>query len=40
MGRNIFQSYHPAEMADAIGKIVHEKFTDKEAWEYYSDKTR
>jgi putative autoinducer-2 (AI-2) aldolase len=39
MGRNIFQSYHPAEMADAIGKIVHEKFTDKEAWEYYSDKT-
>jgi putative autoinducer-2 (AI-2) aldolase len=40
MGRNIFQSYHPAEMADAIGKIVHEKFTDKEAWEYYSDKTK
>ncbi|GHV39672.1 aldolase [Spirochaetia bacterium] len=36
MGRNIFQSYHPAEMADAIGKIVHEKFTAKEAWEYYS----
>jgi putative autoinducer-2 (AI-2) aldolase len=37
MGRNIFQSYHPAQMADAIGKIVHEKFTAKEAWEYYSD---
>ena len=35
MGRNIFQSRHPAEMADAIGKIVHEKFTAKEAWEYY-----
>ena len=40
MGRNIFQSYHPVEMADAIGKIVHEKFTDKEAWEYYLDKTK
>jgi putative autoinducer-2 (AI-2) aldolase len=40
MGRNIFQSYHPAEMAEAIGKIVHEKFTDKEAWQFYSDKTK
>ncbi|GHU84473.1 aldolase [Spirochaetia bacterium] len=40
MGRNIFQSYHPAEMADAIGKIVHEKFTAKEAWEFYSDAIR
>jgi putative autoinducer-2 (AI-2) aldolase len=38
MGRNIFQSYHPVVMADAIGKIVHQKYTDKEAWEYYSDK--
>jgi putative autoinducer-2 (AI-2) aldolase len=37
MGRNIFQSYHPAEMANAISKIVHEKFTDKEAWEFYSE---
>jgi putative autoinducer-2 (AI-2) aldolase len=40
MGRNIFQSYHPAEMADAIGKIVHNKFTDNEAWEYYCEKTK
>ncbi|MDR3337279.1 MAG: 3-hydroxy-5-phosphonooxypentane-2,4-dione thiolase [Treponema sp.] len=40
MGRNIFQSYHPAVMAGAIGKIVHKKFTDKEAWEYYSDKIK
>jgi putative autoinducer-2 (AI-2) aldolase len=40
MGRNIFQSYHPAAMAGAIGKIVHKKFTDKEAWEYYSDKIK
>lgn len=37
MGRNIFQSQHPVEMADAIGKIVHSKFTDKEAYEYYVD---
>jgi putative autoinducer-2 (AI-2) aldolase len=35
MGRNIFQSYHPVEMANAIGKIVHKKFTAKEAWELY-----
>jgi len=40
MGRNIFQSYHPAEMADAIAKIVHNKYTDKEAWEYYCEKTK
>lgn len=37
MGRNIFQSYHPLEMADAIGKIVHEGYTDKEAFEFYND---
>ena len=37
MGRNIFQSHHPEAMADAIGKIVHEQFTDQEAWEYYCD---
>jgi len=36
MGRNIFQSQHPVAMADAIGKIVHEKFTDKEAFEFYT----
>lgn len=37
MGRNIFQSHHPVEMADAIGKIVHENYTDKEAYEFYQD---
>lgn len=37
MGRNIFQSHHPAEMAKAIRKIVHEKFTDKEAYEFFLD---
>jgi putative autoinducer-2 (AI-2) aldolase len=40
MGRNIFQSGHPEAMAGAIGKIVHEKFTDKEAWEYYRDEAK
>jgi len=39
MGRNIFQSRHPVAMADAIGKIVHNKYTDKEAWEFYCEKT-
>ena len=37
MGRNIFQSEHPIEMAQAVAKIVHEKFTDKEAWEFFHD---
>lgn len=37
MGRNIFQSEHPVEMAIAINKIVHEGFTDKEAYELYLD---
>jgi len=40
MGRNIFQSRHPAAMADAIGKIVHHKYTDKEAWGYFEEKTK
>ena len=37
MGRNIFQSEHPVEMAQAVAKIVHEGFTDKEAYEFYQD---
>lgn len=37
MGRNIFQSKHPIEMARAINKIVHEGATDKEAFEFYED---
>ena len=39
MGRNIFQSHHPVAMADAIGKIVHNKYNDKEAWEFFKEKT-
>ena len=37
MGRNIFQSEHPVQMAQAIRKIVHEGFTDREAYEFYTD---
>ena len=35
MGRNIFQSDCPAGMAQAIGKVVHERYTAKEAYEIY-----
>ena len=39
MGRNIFQSTHPVEMAQAVRKVVHEGFTDKEAFEFFEDIT-
>lgn len=35
MGRNIFQADNPKAMCQAIGKIVHEAFDDKEAYEFY-----
>lgn len=37
MGRNVFQSEHPVEMLKAIRKVVHEGFTGKEAFEFYTD---
>ena len=37
MGRNIFQSICPEAMAAAVEKVVHEKFTDKEAYEFFLD---
>ncbi len=37
MGRNIFQSNHPVVMAQAVRKIVHEGWTDKEAYRFYQD---
>ena len=40
MGRNIFQSEHPVEMVIAVNKVVHEGFTDKEAYEFYLDSIR
>lgn len=35
MGRNIFQSADPVAMCKAVGKVVHENYTDKEAYEYF-----
>ena len=35
MGRNIFQSDCPSGMAQAIGKVVHEGYTPKQAYEVY-----
>jgi len=40
MGRNIFQSHNPIAMAAAIGKIVHHKYTDKEAWEFFCESAK
>ena len=40
MGRNIFQSENGPQMAEAISKIVHERFTDDLAWEFFQDATR
>lgn len=37
MGRNIFQSEHPAAMCQAVAKVVHEGFTDKEAFEFFRE---
>lgn len=37
MGRNIFQCEHSVEMAQAIRKIVHERYTDKEAYQFFQD---
>jgi len=37
MGRNIFQSEDPKAMAQAIAKVVHEKYTGKEAYEFFLD---
>ena len=37
MGRNIFQAGDPRAMTRAIAKIVHERFTDREAYAFYLD---
>ncbi|MGI6076411.1 MAG: 3-hydroxy-5-phosphonooxypentane-2,4-dione thiolase [Pyramidobacter sp.] len=37
MGRNIFQSDHPIAMCRAVAKVVHEKFTDVEAFQFYEE---
>ena len=35
MGRNIFQSECPIAMCKAVAKVVHEGFSDKEAYEFF-----
>lgn len=40
MGRNIFQAGDPAAMCQAVGKVVHEGFTDAQAFEFYQDTKR
>lgn len=37
MGRNIFQAEDPLAMCKAIGKVVHENYNDKLAYEFYLD---
>ncbi|MBF0270977.1 MAG: 3-hydroxy-5-phosphonooxypentane-2,4-dione thiolase [Magnetococcales bacterium] len=37
MGRNIFQSDAPAAMIQAVGKVVHDGFTPREAFAFYQD---
>ena len=37
MGRNIFQAENPKAMARCVGKIVHENYSDNEAYNLYLD---
>ncbi|WP_040194728.1 3-hydroxy-5-phosphonooxypentane-2,4-dione thiolase [Clostridium culturomicium] len=37
MGRNIFQAEDPLAMCKAIGKVVHENYNSKLAYEFYRD---
>ncbi len=37
MGRNIFQSESPEAMIQAVRKVVHEKATPKEAFEFFEE---
>lgn len=39
MGRNIFQSEFPEEMIQAVNKVVHDGYSDKEAYEFYQHLT-
>ena len=39
MGRNIFQSTNALAMVKAVRKVVHENFTDKEAYEFFLDES-
>jgi putative autoinducer-2 (AI-2) aldolase len=37
MGRNVFQAENPTAMLQSIRKVVHDGFTDSEAFEFYTD---
>ena len=37
MGRNIFQAEDPLAMCKAIGKVVHENYNSREAYEFYRE---
>jgi putative autoinducer-2 (AI-2) aldolase len=37
MGRNIFQAENPTAMCRALAKVVHEGFTDAQAFQYYTE---
>ncbi len=37
MGRNIFQSDAPVAMMQAVRKVVHEKFSPKQAFQFYTE---
>lgn len=39
MGRNIFQSSHPVAMAKAVGMVVHQNASGKEAYEFFLDES-
>ncbi len=37
LSENIFQAENPAAMCQAVGKVVHEGFSDKDAFAFYQD---
>ena len=37
MGRNVFQSEHPAAMIQAVHAVVHDNLTPEQAFEMYQD---
>jgi putative autoinducer-2 (AI-2) aldolase len=40
MGRNIFQSAHPAAMIQAVSKVVHDGAAPSEAYDWFQELSR
>lgn len=40
MGRNIFQAASPPAMCRAVGKVVHENFSAREAFQFYQEEVK